>query len=171
MANKRLVSSDILDIKLTNEFLLEDAVFRISNSSKTEAKSSEGSSKLESKPLKTSFKANPKGNPKTNPKNDFNPTLNNHKNLQSKNIIDKLFIPLDGSEIRKKCSSKMEKLDKVRSLDGQTVNGYHSYCTIAVTEDNHNLFLLENKLFSTKEEDFLSSRPTGQLKQVQLALG
>lgn len=148
MANKRLVSSDILDIKLTNEFLLEDVVFRISNSSKSEVKSSQDSSKPESKPLKTSFKANPKTDP--------NPILNNSKNLQSKNIINKLFIPLDGSEIRKKWTVKSEKLDKVRSLNGEIINGYHSYSTIAVTEDNHDLFLLENRVFSTKEEDFLS---------------
>jgi hypothetical protein len=81
---------------------------------------------------------------------------NQDKNKQSKDFIKKLFIPLDGSEIRKKCSSKMEKLDKVRSLNGEIINGYHSYSTIAVTEDNHDLFLLENRVFSTKEEGFLS---------------
>lgn len=65
---------------MTNEFLIEGAVFRISNSSKTKSKSSEDPSKPESKPLKTSFKANPK----TNFKNNFNPTLNNLKSLQYK---------------------------------------------------------------------------------------
>jgi hypothetical protein len=70
--------------------------------------------------------------------------------------LSKIFLPLDGSEIRKKWTTKSEKLDRVRDLDGKTINGYHSYSTIAVTEDSHSLFLLENQVFSTKEEDFLS---------------
>lgn len=68
----------------------------------------------------------------------------------------KIFLPLDGSELRKKWTSKSEKLDRVRDLEGGTINGYHSYSTIAVTENNHSVFLLENQVFSTKEEDFLS---------------
>jgi hypothetical protein len=68
----------------------------------------------------------------------------------------KILIPLDGCEIRKQWTRKSEMLDRVRDLDGKTINGYHSYCTIAVREDNHGIHLLEHKIYSTKTEDFLS---------------
>jgi hypothetical protein len=68
----------------------------------------------------------------------------------------KILIPLDDCEIRKQWTRKSEMLDRVRDLDGKTINGYHSYSTIAVREDNHGIQLLEHKIYSTKTEDFLS---------------
>jgi Transposase DDE domain len=68
----------------------------------------------------------------------------------------KIFIPLDGSEIRKQWTTQSEMLDRVRGLDGKIINGYHSYCTVAVREDNHEIHLLEHNIYSTKTQDFLS---------------
>jgi hypothetical protein len=68
----------------------------------------------------------------------------------------KIFIPLDGSEIRKQWTTQSEMLDRVRGLDDKIINGYHSYCTVAVREDNHAIHLLEHNIYSTKTEDFLS---------------
>lgn len=113
MANKRLVSSQVLDLKNLHRCLADHLV-----------------TDLENRPRSS----DPSDSPDS----------------------PKIFLPLDGSEIRKKWTSKSEKLDRVRDLGGGTINGYHSYSTIAVTEEGHNVFLLENQLFSTKEEDFLS---------------
>ena len=68
----------------------------------------------------------------------------------------RVFLPFDGSDIRKPSTKKSEKIDRVRGLDGKIVNGYHSYNTIAVTENCHEISILEHTIFSTKEEDFLS---------------
>jgi Transposase DDE domain len=68
----------------------------------------------------------------------------------------KIFIPLDGSEIRKQWTTQSQMLDRVRDLDGKIINGYHSYCTVAVREDNHEIHLLEHNIYSTKTKDFLS---------------
>lgn len=110
MANKRLVSSEVLDLKNLHKCLANQAI---------------------------SF-------------------LGNSTDSTNSTVLSKIFLPLDGSEIRKKWTAKSEKLDRVRDLGGGTINGYHSYSTVAVTENSHDVFLLENQLFSTKEEDFLS---------------
>jgi hypothetical protein len=74
----------------------------------------------------------------------------------SKTTETKVFIPFDGCDIRKQSTKKSEKIDKVRSLSGETVSGYHSYNTITVSENLHEISILEHKIFSTKEDDFLS---------------
>jgi hypothetical protein len=145
MANKRLVSSQILDVELTNKFLLEDTALRINNSLESKVSLNlESASGLDSTPAATSSTTSTPPTPPTSP---VSPTPS---------LKQKIFIPLDGTEIRKECTTKSEKLDRVRSLDGKTINGYHSYATVAVTENSHNIHILEIKPFSTKEEDFLS---------------
>jgi len=67
-----------------------------------------------------------------------------------------VYVIEDGSEIRKKHSNKLEKLMKVRSLDGKLVNGYRSENTITVTADGKKVILTTIKVFSSKEEDFKS---------------
>ena len=41
----------------------------------------------------------------------------------------------DPSDLRKRYSESMENLDKVRSLENDTVNGYHSFNSIGIGED------------------------------------
>lgn len=67
-----------------------------------------------------------------------------------------VYVIEDGSEIRKKHSKKLDKLMKVRSLDGKLVNGYRSENTITVTEDGKKIILTTVKVFSSKEESFKS---------------
>lgn len=43
-----------------------------------------------------------------------------------------LLILHDGSDIRKQYSSKLEELGKVRDLDGNIINGYSSFNSVAV---------------------------------------
>lgn len=78
----------------------------------------------------------------------------------------KVFVALDGSDIRKQFSRNSEKLDKVRGLDGQSVNGYHSSNCLAITPDNHEQFIIECEVYSTKEDDFKSKNDVA-LRQIQ----
>ena len=75
------------------------------------------------------------------------------KNLEGHKVV---FVPVDGSEIRKKYSKKLENLMRVRDLDGQLINGYRTINSIGVTEDGKRVFLLETKPFSSNEQGFRS---------------
>lgn len=159
MANKRLVSSDILDVELSNKFLLKDTVLRLNTATESKINldlNSDSGSNSGSASSNLSLKINPNSEPKPNKNTQKNPSQNHPKNQQSKNTIKKLFLPLDGTEIRKAYTLKSEKIDKVRALNGSIINGYHSYSTVAVTENSHQIKILEIKPFSTKEESFLS---------------
>jgi hypothetical protein len=63
---------------------------------------------------------------------------------------------IDGSEIRKKHSSDSEYLQKVRSLEGELINGYRSTGTVLLAEDNSEVILFEQDVFSSKEKGYLS---------------
>ena len=75
------------------------------------------------------------------------------KNLEGHKVV---FVPVDGTEIRKKYSKKLENLMRVRDLDGQLINGYRTINSIGVTEDGKRVFLLETKPFSSNEQGFRS---------------
>lgn len=45
------------------------------------------------------------------------------KNLEGQKVV---FVPVDGSEIRKQYSKKLENLMRVRDLDGQLISGYRT---------------------------------------------
>ena len=75
------------------------------------------------------------------------------KNLEGQ---DKVFVPIDESEIRKKWSKKLQNLMRVRDLDGELINGYRTINSIALTADGKELFLLETIPFSSEEEGFRS---------------
>jgi hypothetical protein len=75
------------------------------------------------------------------------------KNLEGHKVV---YVPIDGSEIRKRYSKKLEDLMRVRDLDGELINGYRTINSIAVREDGKRVFLLETIAFSSKEEGFVS---------------
>lgn len=75
------------------------------------------------------------------------------KSLQGQ---QRVFVPIDESEIRKPYSKKLENLMRVRDLDGELINGYRTINSIALTADGKGLFLLETILFSSEEEGFRS---------------
>lgn len=75
------------------------------------------------------------------------------KNLEGQKVV---FVPVDGSEIRKQYSKKLENLMRVRDLDGQLINGYRTINSIGVTEDGKRVLLLETIPFSSNEQGFRS---------------
>lgn len=80
----------------------------------------------------------------------FQNTKNNINNTK------KYLAVIDGSEIRKPHSTKMEKLQGVLSLDKKVVNGYRSTGTVLLSEDNLDVHLFDQDIFSSKEENYKS---------------
>jgi len=67
-----------------------------------------------------------------------------------------LLILHDGSDIRKQYSSKLEELGKVRDLDGNIINGYSSFNSVAVDLHGKEVTLLDSEVYSNRGEDFIS---------------
>lgn len=73
-----------------------------------------------------------------------------------------VYIPFDGTEIRKPFTEQSESLDKVQSLDGSWVNGYHTVSTIAVSDKSHEVTILEHTIYSTKDFSKTKSDPNSK---------
>jgi Transposase DDE domain len=88
--------------------------------------------------------------------------LINKSLLKSINVNpeNRILVPLDGTEIRKPNTNKSEDLDRVRSLDGKIVNGYHTLTAIGIEQEEQkrikNIHFLPIETYSCKAEDFKS---------------
>jgi hypothetical protein len=102
--------------------------------------------------------------PEVCPDSELSEVVSKHTKLNK----PKYLIIQDGSEIRKPESEEMEKLQKVRALDGKLVNGFRSVASIAVSEDNQECFLLEMNTFSCKEKGYVSDNAI-ELKMIKNA--
>ncbi|MGL4759554.1 MAG: hypothetical protein ACRCXZ_09550 [Patescibacteria group bacterium] len=80
---------------------------------------------------------------------------------------------IDGSEIRKPSSKSMEKLQGVRALDGKIVRGYRSTGTVILSTDCSEVLLLDQEVFSSKEDRYYSDNDYGikAIKQVNKLKG
>jgi hypothetical protein len=83
---------------------------------------------------------------------------------------DELWLIADGSELRKPYAQEMPKLMEVLALDGSLVPGYRTMNVLGITPSRRGV--LYHRLFSSKEEEFLSQSLEVQaaLKTVSLAL-
>jgi hypothetical protein len=61
----------------------------------------------------------------------------------------------DGSDIRKPESKELEYLDKVRDLEGNIINGYPTFNSVAVDINGQNLRLLQSSPYSRKLPNYL----------------
>ena len=64
--------------------------------------------------------------------------------------LRKVFVPLDGSEIRKPRTTQVKALMLVKSQAGSLVNGYRTMNAVAVTPEGEHCYLLETKIFSSQ---------------------
>ena len=64
----------------------------------------------------------------------------------------------DPCDIRKKYSKELENLGKVLDLDKNTINGYYTFNTIAVDNENKRLHLVDTKVYSNREPQFVSQK-------------
>lgn len=71
---------------------------------------------------------------------------------------DELLILHDGSDIRKKYSQELESIGKVRDLDGQIINGYHSFNSVAVDLHGKLVTPIATEIYSNREEKFVSQK-------------
>jgi hypothetical protein len=83
---------------------------------------------------------------------------------------DELWVIPDGSELRKPYAREMPMLMQVRNLDGKLVPGYRTMNVLGITPSRRGI--LYHRLFSSKEDDFLSESLEVQraLKTVSQAL-
>jgi hypothetical protein len=101
-------------------------------------------------------------------------TLNDEKISEAllKNAVtkisnkDSLLIIHDPCDIRKEHSEKSEDLGKVRDLDGNVINGYCSFNSIAIDLDKKNITLLDTKIFSNKSDNFICQNEIKRVNKV-----
>ena len=67
---------------------------------------------------------------------------------------DEIWLISDGSDLRKPYAREMPELMQVRDLDGKLVPGYRTMNVLGITPSRRGI--LYHRLFSSKEEDFLS---------------
>ena len=70
---------------------------------------------------------------------------------------DYLILIHDPCDLRKENSEEMERLGKVRALDGEIINGYSSFNTVVVNEKGLNLKLLDTEFYSNRDENYVKS--------------
>jgi hypothetical protein len=83
---------------------------------------------------------------------------------------DELWLIGDGSDLRKPYAREMPDMMLVRDLDGKLVSGYRTLNVVGITPSRRGV--LYHRLFSSKEEDFLSESLEAQqmLQTVSAAL-
>jgi len=83
--------------------------------------------------------------------------FDNYLKVVIKQLNDKTILIIDGSDITKPCSKKMESLCKVR--DGSTGNygkGYHTLGIAALTPEKKMPITIYTRVYSSEEADFIS---------------
>lgn len=71
---------------------------------------------------------------------------------------DELLILHDGSDIRKPYATELESIGKVRSLNGDVINGYHSFNSVAVDLHGKLVTPIATEIYSNREEHFVSQK-------------
>ena len=71
---------------------------------------------------------------------------------------DELLVLHDGSDIRKKYAKELESIGKVRDLDGDIINGYHSFNSVAVDLHGKLVTPIATEIYSNREENFVSQK-------------
>lgn len=71
---------------------------------------------------------------------------------------DELLVLHDGSDIRKKYAKELESIGKVRDLDGDIINGYHSFNSVAVDLHGKLITPIATEIYSNREENFVSQK-------------
>lgn len=64
----------------------------------------------------------------------------------------------DGSDIRKPYASDLESIGKVRALNGDIINGYHSFNSVAVDLHGKSVVPIATEIYSNREENFISQK-------------
>lgn len=71
---------------------------------------------------------------------------------------DELLILHDGSDIRKPYATELESIGKVRALNGDIINGYHSFNSVAVDLHGKLVTPIATEIYSNREENFVSQK-------------
>jgi hypothetical protein len=82
---------------------------------------------------------------------------------------DHVYIIHDPSDIRKPHSAQLESIGKVRDLDGNIINGYSSFNSVAITPNGKTVTLLNHLSYSNKEPTFLRQEDIKKFEHKKLS--
>jgi len=68
----------------------------------------------------------------------------------------RLIVLHDPCDIRKEYAEEMENLGKVRDLDGNLINGYSTFNTVAVDVEGKNLYPVDTSVYSNGDEHYVT---------------
>jgi hypothetical protein len=80
----------------------------------------------------------------------------------------RLILLHDPCDIRKADSEVMENIGTVRDLDGNTINGYSTFNTVAVTVGGKNLHLTDTSVYSNGDEHYVTVEEEKQFENGKL---
>ncbi len=80
----------------------------------------------------------------------------------------RLILLHDPCDIRKADSEAMENMGTVRDLDGNTINGYSTFNTVAVTVKGKNLCLTDTSVYSNGDEHYVTVKEEKKFEKGKL---
>lgn len=80
----------------------------------------------------------------------------------------RLIVLHDPCDIRKKHAEKMEKIGKVRDLDGEVINGYCTFNTVGIDVKGKNLYPVDISVYSNRDEHYVKVKELAQYKTGKL---
>lgn len=80
----------------------------------------------------------------------------------------RLIILHDPCDIRKKYAEKMEKIGKVRDLDGEIINGYSTFNTVAVDVEGKSVYPVDTKVYSNGDEHYVTIKEMERFEKGKL---
>ncbi len=80
----------------------------------------------------------------------------------------RLIVLHDPCDIRKEYAEKLENLGKVRDLDGNIINGYSTFNTVAVDVVGQNLYPVDITVYSNRDEHYVTVEEMEQYEKGKL---
>jgi len=74
----------------------------------------------------------------------------------------------DPCDIRKKYANKLENIGNVLDLDKNVINGYSTFNTVVVDRKKQQLHLVDTKVYSNKEPNFLTQKELDKYQKGEL---
>ena len=81
---------------------------------------------------------------------------------------ERLIVMHDPCDIRKKYAEEMEKIGKVRDLDGNLINGYSTFNTVAVDVSGKKLYPVDIKVYSNGDEHYVTTKEMKEYEKGKL---
>jgi len=84
---------------------------------------------------------------------------------------DRLIVLHDPCDIRKEYAKALEKIGRVRNLDGEMINGYSTFNTVAVDAAGKNLYPVDITVYSNGDEHYVTVKEMERFEKGELQKG